>query len=318
MYYHMYAGTASGPKYIEKGWECQDRSETLAFDGTQIILVADGHGSGDCFRSDVGAQLAIESAIIQTWRYRASDTPGDSRYVFSDRAIEQFKHSIWNEWRQEVKKHWNKKKNIQRYLGEGEIRYESVSEKYKRRYERDNRGCSERYLYTAYGTTLLLAISSGKQILVLQIGDGTCAVLKQNGEFCCPVEADEDNCLNVVVSICEDDAYKKIRHAVLDCDEKSGDMPVAIFLSSDGLDDCYPVYENENYLYKLYSIIVESILRNGFDATEEEITDELLPGLTARGSKDDISVAYLISTDMELLDKAFNSISSEYSRDNAN
>ena len=94
----------------------------------------------------------------------------------------------------------------------------------------------------------------------------------------------------------------KFRHAVLDCDENSPHAPVAIFLSTDGLDDCYPIFENEQWLYKLYAdAIIDSMICNGLSVTEDAVKNELLPHMTEHGSNDDISLAYLVAGDLNLL-----------------
>lgn len=103
----------------------------------------------------------------------------------------------------------------------------------------------------AYGTTLICAVSIGAQVLVTQIGDGSCVVLQKDG-FKSPVPSDAENFANVTTSLCDAEAYKKFRHVVLDCAESSPLEPLAIFLSTDGLDYCYPIYENERWLYRLY------------------------------------------------------------------
>ena len=45
MKYRMFAKSVLGPKYAAKGWRCQDRSGKVNFGRTQVIAVADGHGS---------------------------------------------------------------------------------------------------------------------------------------------------------------------------------------------------------------------------------------------------------------------------------
>ena len=222
-----------------------------------------------------------------------------------------FKYSFWKEWRRLVKEHWDNCLIDNPIVGAGEERYKSVSEKYKKRYESDDEEVVNKYLYTAYGTTFLLCILIDSQILLLQIGDGTCVVLKDDGNFSCPVPPDEDNFLNVVVSLCEENAYHNIRHAIINCRDDSP-KPIAVFLSSDGLDDCYPIYENEEYLYRLYSVIINNIVNKGFDSTEEELTENLLPGLTSQGSQDDISLAYMICKNTRILKDTYGKIPSDY------
>ena len=229
--------------------------------------------------------------------------------------IANLKFSIWSKWKELVKTHWDKYLEENGNLGDGELRYKSVSEKYKERYNSPDESVKERYLYNAYGTTLLAAISTEKQLLLLQIGDGTCVVLQRDGEFRTPVPGDDANFLNVTTSLCEGDAHKKIRHAVIDRDKlDSPTYPAAVFLSSDGVDDCFPVHRNEEHLYGLYANIVESALCNGIDATFKELERDTLPGLTKSGSQDDISLAIFLHGDLSVLEGAFDNIDEAYKR----
>lgn len=313
MRYRVFAKSIPGPKYITKGWQCQDSSDILDLGFAQAVAVADGHGSSDCFRSELGSAFAIQVALNQTESFfktvcEESETP----IQFGETGIAYFKYSIWNEWRKAVKEDWANHLKSHAVLGEGEVRFESVSDKYKTRFLSKDEAILEKYLFAAYGTTLLLAIAIESQLLLLQIGDGSCVVLQKNGEFRVPVPPDEENFLNVTVSLCEDAANLKIRHVVLDCDPDSPTTPVAVFLSTDGVDDCYPVYRNEQHLYKLYTIILENILSAGYEATEAEIVENLLPGMTAKSSQDDISLAFLVSEDIDVLREAFEGIHLAY------
>lgn len=313
MRYRMFAKSIPGPKYTAKGWGGQDSSDKTEFDCTQVIAVADGHGSSDCFRSEFGSLVAIQTAFNQTQLYcKSACEESDLPISFSETGIVNFKYAIWHEWRRLVKENWDCRLHNHKTLGEGEVRFKSVSEKYKGRFTSKDEAIVERYLYAAYGTTLLFAVAIESQMLILQIGDGTCVILQRNGEYRTPVPPDEENFLNVTVSLCEEDANLKIRHAVIDCDADSPTAPVAVFLSSDGVDDCYPVFRNEQHLYKLYSVILENILKFGFTATETEIADILLPGMTAKSSQDDISLAFLVSADNVVLQEAYQNISPSF------
>ena len=308
MRYRMFAKSAPGPKYVAMGWGCQDCSAQGSFDGGQVIAVADGHGSSDCFRSQVGAALAVRAAIEQA----KLACKGAGSESFSDTGINNFKYQVWCEWRRLVKEDWEHRLSQGAPLGEGEVRFESVSEKYKERFTSTQRDVVERYLYTAYGTTLLWVVVIESQILLLQIGDGTCVVLRRDGKYCTPVPDEEENFLNVTVSLCGENASSKIRHCVLDRHAGSPTEPIAVFLSSDGVDDCFPIYMNELHLFKLYTLIIENVLESGFDATESEIEQELLPDLTSRGSHDDISLAYLICDDLDTLRQTYEQIDSAH------
>lgn len=302
MKFRTFAASAPGPKYLAKGWNCQDSSDALNFDGVQAVAVADGHGSSNCFRSEIGSKLAIETAFEQIKIFCANRTD-----TFSETGITNFKYSLVSEWRKAVRRDWSLRLSDGKNLGEGEVRYDSVSDKYKARFTSEDSSIVEKYLYTAYGTTLICALSIGTQVLIFQIGDGTCVVLHKDGRLTAPVPADSENFLNVTTSLCDDHANLKIRHVVLDS------APAAIFLSTDGLDDCYTYYQNEEHLYRFYAdVIIDNMINYSYHDTEKEIVESLLPGMTARGSKDDISLAYLVAEDIEILRAAFNKILPAY------
>ena len=285
-----FAASIHGKKYRERGLPCQDSSAVLEFDNIQTVAVADGHGGRDYFRSDTGARLAVQVAFEQVKKFCNDIKDGET---FSENSIMNFEFELWEEWQRSVKDDW-----LKNPIRDDEPRWQNVSDKYKARFT----SADEQYIPVAYGTTLLLAVSIGWQVLIVQIGDGSCVVLQKDGEFKMPVPPDGDNFGYVTTSLCDADGYKKFRHAVLDCDEDSPLAPVAIFLSTDGLDDCYPIGDNEKYLYKLYAdTVIDSMICNGFRITCESLREELLPYMTEHGSNDDISLAYLMTKDLNLL-----------------
>jgi len=307
--YRTFSDNAPGPKYEKKGWPCQDWAAKKYIDNAHIIAVADGHGSNDCFRSETGARYAVNIVSDQLKEYFESLAPSSGNPVlFSETGIANLKYFIWTKWKQQVKNHWGRNAKS---IGK-ENRYKTVSEKYKERYNSEDESVREQYLYYAYGTTLLVAVSIETQILLMQIGDGTCVVLQRDGEFRTPVPSDDNNFLNRTTSLCEDNAHLKIRHTVIEREFESPTYPMAVFLSTDGVDDCFPIHKNEEHLYKLYANIIESIIKKGFHVTEKEITKDTLPGLTASGSHDDISLAYFIHADIDILEETFNNIDNCY------
>ncbi len=289
MRFSTFAASVHGKKYRERGLPCQDFAQVLEFDGVQAIAIADGHGGKDYFRSDTGARLAVEIAFEQIKIFCDGISAGET---FSDSSIINFELKLWEAWREAVKADW-----IKNPVRDDEPRWQNVSDKYKARFTTD-----EQYIPVAYGTTLICAVSIGWQVLIVQIGDGSCVVLQKNGEFKVPVPPDSDSFGYVTTSLCDVDGYKKFRHVVLDCAEDSPLAPVAIFLSTDGLDDCYPIGDNAKYLYKLYaSTVIDSMINSGFEKTREALRNELLPYMTEHGSNDDISLAYLVTNDLNLL-----------------
>ena len=208
MPYRIFSLSRPGEKYARRGFRCQDSSGTCTKNGIQIVAVADGHGADDCFRSEIGASLAIDKVFCE-----ALPLLYDESLPFSEQGIRNFKYRLWQSWREAVRRDWDSR----RELGDKEPRYEFVSEKYKQRYQEEG----EKYLYTAYGTTLIAAIAIENELLLLQIGDGSAAVLCANGLFTLPIPQDAENYLNVTTSLSEEDADQKIRHAVLPLDKAS-------------------------------------------------------------------------------------------------
>ena len=298
MKFNAFAASIHGKKYLERGLPCQDSSSVLEFDGVQATAVADGHGGKDYFRSDTGSKLAVAVAFEQI-KIFCNELTAEER--LAEIGIKNFELRLWEEWIKAVKKDWG-----ERFANMTvEPRFQNVSDKYKERFTSTDKKILERYIPVAYGTTLICAVSIGAQVVIFQIGDGSCVILQRNGEFKVPVPPDEENFANVTTSLCDEDAYKKFRHVVLDCSEDSPLAPIAIFLSTDGLDDCWSIFENEKHLYKFYNeVILDSVINNGFDATRKEICAELLPYMTERGSNDDISLAYLVTEDLKLIGRS--------------
>ena len=273
MNFRTFAASVCGTSHRKKGHCCQDHSGVLEFDNIKAIAVADGHGGSDYFLSDVGAKFAVEAAFNQLKIFCNQVSPSER---LSPNGIQNFKFSIKAEWLQSVYKDWNERK--------------------------DKITINEGHVPVVYGTTLLCAVFIGSQILIVQIGDGSCVVLFDNGEFAIPVPGDEVNFLNVTSSLCDEHVMKKFRHVVLDCDASIS--PVAALMSTDGLDGCYPIFDNEKFLYRLYNVIIGNIIEHGFEETENELRECFLLGMSERASQDDISFAYMVTEDISLLKTA--------------
>jgi serine/threonine protein phosphatase PrpC len=145
--------------------------------------------------------------------------------------------------------------------------------------------------HPAYGTTLIAAVITPDYWFGIHIGDGRFTVLKADGTFDQPVDWDDRCFLNATTSICDDDAVERARFYFAPRTEEA--PPVALFLCSDGVDDNYPVEENEKHLYALYKIIAETFVDEGFDATKDQLSD-LANSFATKGKGDDTSIAGII------------------------
>lgn len=291
-----FAATETGYNHIKAkpSKVCEDASGFYDDDQMHICVVSDGHGSDNYPRTDRGSQFAVEAAIEQIKVFVEEiynpdpENPEESKSE-SDELIEKLLHAKINEnhllhylsrnillkWREYVEK------DVEENPFQ-ELEMLHVSEKYKKRYMSENR--SERRTEKAYGCTLIAYVITDRFSFGMQIGDGKCVVIDQNGSVSEPIPWD-DNCqFNVTTSICDSDASDEFRFFVTE------EAPAVVFCGSDGIDDSYPNIED---MYALYRSILTIFVEHGVSVGKSEIK-EYLPVLTKRGSGDDVSIALIM------------------------
>lgn len=272
--YRAFNLTAVGASHIKKGMACQDCSQSRENPDCRILVVCDGHGGADYFRSDRGSKLAAvafmdcmeNSDLIAALSAAATEKQRKSR-------MEQLIKSIIARWNSLVEQDMR-----QHPFDEDEL--SGVSEKARRRYEAGER------LQAAYGTTLIGAVLAEDFWLGLQIGDGKCVAVSENGEFTQPIPWDEECFLNVTTSLCDENAAKEFRFCF------SRTLPAAVFIGSDGIDDCFA---GDERLYDFYRVTLKSFAQLDCASALSQL-ESYLPELSAKGSGDDMSVGILINT----------------------
>lgn len=274
--YRAFGMTVIGASHIKSGTVCQDCSQSCEKTECRLVVVCDGHGGADYFRSDRGSKLAAVAFMD------CMENP-DLIAVLSAAAAEKQRQSRMEQLIKSIIARWNslvEQDMRQHPFDEDEL--SGVSEKARRRYEAGER------LQAAYGTTLIGAVLADNFWLGLQIGDGKCVAVSETGEFTQPIPWDEECFLNVTTSLCDENAAKEFRFCF------SRTLPAAVFIGSDGIDDCFA---GDERLYDFYRVTLKS-----FAETDEEtaITQlkEYLPTLSEKGSGDDMSVGILVNTDL--------------------
>jgi serine/threonine protein phosphatase PrpC len=291
MPYRSFSVTETGISHTKHGKGCEDFSLHYPRGGdtaapVALAVVADGHGDDNCFRSAKGAEFAAAAAqdaivefvnrlkprllqIIMLKQWPSAD-------VFKKYIHDLVKHII-AEWHGKVEKDYTDNPVT-------DVEMANVGEKYRKRY------AEGKDLHHAYGTTLIAAAITKDYWFGIHIGDGRFTALYPDGTFDQPVPWDDRCYLNVTTSICDDDALEGSRICYAPASEK---LPVAVFLCSDGVDDNYPVEENENHLYRLYRTIALTFADDGFDSTCGQLKD-LANSFATRGKGDDTSIAGII------------------------
>ena len=305
--YKSFAVTVQGGYHIKSGLVCQDSSTRYDDEGVSIAVVADGHGDPSCFRSDRGAKYAVncvtagiklfvkeQEAAFKPHLMKKPTPPSrmELEKLLREKLIKQTVAS-WNKY---IMEHYQRNPFTEQEL-------EKVGDKYRKRYE-DGKDINK-----AYGTTLIVAAITPWYWFGFHIGDGRFSVLYPDGLGGQPVPWDPRCYLNVTTSICDDDILDRGEEGVrtylsLHSEEAP---PIAFFLCSDGIDDNYPVEENEVYLYGLYLEIAATCAEEGFASTFGEDgasgqLKELANGFATRGKGDDTSLAGIVN--IEELKKA--------------
>ena len=270
---------------------CQDASYSKTTGEMSIAIVCDGHGGERYFRSDVGAQCAIEATkdAVETFikavdenlfkgkpltRKQAiaseaktniltKDTPTDS-------ALRQLFASVIFNWREKIARHAQENP-----LTEGERA--KVDGRYCDAFENGNG------IEKTYGCTLMCYVHTPSWWFAFHIGDGKCIAFDMDGQWSEPIPWDDRCFLNRTTSLCDAEALDGFRY----CYCGDGSYPLAVFLGSDGIDDSFGETEN---MVNFYIQILKLLLSEGESQALATLKDSL-PQLSKMGSKDDMSVA---------------------------
>ena len=271
-----FAFSAQGYNHIKADKICQDASGHYSDGLMTIIVVADGHGSDNYPRTDRGSRFAVESTITSMKKF--VETVNESEIDISkdsDSYLEQLSKNILASWYAIVEKDVEDNPFSEEELSK-------VSEKYKKRYLAGER--QEK----AYGTTLIAVCQTKDYWFGLQIGDGKCVCISQDGSMSEPIPWDDDCQANITTSICDSEAVEEFRYCFMT------EAPVATLMGTDGIDDSYA---NAEELYVLYRSILTIFAEHGRKIGEDELQD-FLPGLSRKGSGDDVSIAGIISANL--------------------
>jgi hypothetical protein len=287
--YHTFAYNGIGASHAKTNKSRQAYSAHFACNDFAIAIVADGNKGDAHFRSDRGSCFAVEAAMealkyfLSTWVTSSGwyfDVDKRSYYETTTRnnIFTGMIPRIVHDWNSRVEEDWNNDTP-------------EITD--------DNYEMMMSPLHV-YGTTLIAAVVTAECFFCIQIGDGKCVVLKDNhdyfkgqvtqsqGNFYQPIPCGDDCCMDSTASLCEVDAEKRFRIYV-----EGGRVPRAVFLGTSGIDNSYPVHENEKHLAALYNEIHKNCMHEGFEESLKRL-QEFLPVLTQKGSGDDVSIAGIL------------------------
>lgn len=284
---------------------CQDYSASFDEENEKyhIAIVADGHGSAECFRSAFGSKTAVEVALntLKSFADEILEKADLEKKFYDDifsnslyrkGLIRQQTDTIIREWKSRVEADFKNNPPTEEELLKAEL-----SEK------------TNLNIPHIYGTTLIAALWLPECLIVVHQGDGRCVVFYDDGTVDQPVPWD-DRCIGTAVtSMCDTDAEGRIRHYVLNFNDKKA---IACYLGSDGVEDAYrDTYDEKGKfcmgdmggVYTFYKYLTCEIIEQGQCQIEPFLEQMLLKfsaeGLFSRtGSGDDVSVAGIVNVEV--------------------
>ena len=266
-------GSERGSQHDRSGRPNQDAVHVATFGvdvgAVTVAAVADGHGGDRYVRSDVGSRLAVEVACAEAGRLVAR---GATAVHAAGTALP---HAIVAAWRVAVHAHL-----AEHPLDVRDARTSGVVD-----------GGDP---VIAYGTTLLVALASATDLVLLQLGDGDITVVTAAGDVLHPVPGDARLTGGQTTSLCLPGADGDVRSAVLTSEYEA----VLVLLSSDGYgnsfaDPEWPVGVTRDLVAALDRDGVERVgtllpvwLRDSAQAGGDDVTAAVLfrPAAAARQS----------------------------------
>ena len=302
MEFHFKAFNISvqGASHAKAEKVCQDASQSYSDENMAIAVVSDGHGGDKYMRSDRGAKFAAEIAMKamqqfissiegrdvdpqKTWLslncfkewFVKKETPLTGVELIKncqDKLLTHLISYIIAEWNNRIETDW---KNNPVQNGEIAGLPKEIQEKYTTNTDFES----------AYGTTLIAVARTADYFIGIQIGDGKCVCMDASGVFSQPIPWDDKCFLNMTTSICDKNALSYFRTY---CSFEN--LPAAVFIASDGVDDTFGDGEE---LYAFYRTVNQLFAKKEWETAKKEL-EEYLPTLSEKGSQDDISIAAII------------------------
>lgn len=233
-----------------------------------IATVSDGHGSSECFRSDVGAAIAVKVAIEALTPLL--EPSGMMRLPTLKHLVEQqLPRDIVTRWRREIDKHIE----ANPLPSETEI-------------AESGNGSVQLNRYVAYGATLLGVLVTEEHMVYLQLGDGDIVSVSKDGRATRAISKDERLIANFTTSLCMPDATREMR---VGFETISEDVPAMIMLSTDGYSNSFV---DEQSFLRVGPDVLAAIKDNGLEAVGRRL-GEWLDEASRLGSGDDTTVAIL-------------------------
>lgn len=269
-----------GESHLKMGKPCQDYSLSSYGGEYAVAIVCDGHGGNKHFRSEIGSRIAAQETLnsihdLMKERFRKNWIGIKINDIFTkdpDSFLKQLAGNIIFRWREKVQEDF-----LNHPFSQEETNTLMLSS--------PNKPSIDDSWISVYGTTLIAVVVSRKFWFGLQIGDGKCVSVNQDGSCSQPIPWDDNCFLNVTTSLCDSDSLSRFRYFF-----ENDKLPIAVFLGTDGIDD---TFGTDDSLYDFYLTFLKMIKDKGLEPSINEMQN-YLPRMSAKGSQDDMSLAAII------------------------
>lgn len=281
-----------------------------------LACVSDGHGGAPYFRSQKGAEFAIQTTIellsesidkialalekkdytklnaslsasfVRRWMQKVmEDVAGTDRAVF-EKELNELKQVDEKAW----KVYYDELDNAYALATQYVNLYRNPTEKDKEQVSLD-KDFSKLDIKSMYGCTIAayFRIKDTPLWYAFKVGDSD-ILMSFDEEYLKPIPDDPQCYENVTTSLCDNSVVKEFCFPEKKYLER---VPKTVFCSSDGVANSFT---DEDFLKKFYTKLQFSCDEDGPDKTKSEVKDTL-PVLGEKGSGDDISLAGIISYD---------------------
>jgi serine/threonine protein phosphatase PrpC len=243
-----------------------------------ILAVADGHGSAKSFRSDIGAGLAVDTAIRVVEEFLREQAKPPNLSLAKNLLAERLPRLLVRQWVTAVQKHVQEHPFI---AEESAILAQTRGSRVQASVEDDS--------LIAYGSTLLVALLTSSYIAYLQLGDGDVITVSEKGEVACPVPPDERLFANETTSLSARAAWNDVRVAF---HPTAASSPALILLSTDGYSNSF---SDESGFLQVGVDILNLMRSDGAKVVDGRL-ESWLKRTTSEGSGDDITLGVLYRT----------------------
>jgi serine/threonine protein phosphatase PrpC len=225
-----------------------------------VLAVADGHGSSKHTHSEIGAKLAVQTALYLLNDFSCQHADADSHIRHIKQAADYLPSQLVQAWRTAVDKEDN-----------------GQTENPKER-------------YSIYGTTLLAVLINTDYALYFQLGDGDLLMLTADGQLQRPLPKNTHLIANETHSLCEDKAIYHVELSLQFFEHKPA--PALIFLATDGYANSF---SDPIDFQQAVQDFQQQIATHGTNKIQTCLAD-WLNETSEQGSGDDVTVAMVLST----------------------